>query len=487
MTGAGPVAVGHHIGGRWTPPREELGQSDPARPGARVSSAPIATDGEVDRAVAAAHDAGAAWRALGPIERGEVLHTAAASTARCSDELVDLLVREAGKLIADARGEVARAVATFRYNAERVRAATGELFASSDPTEEVRTLRVPLGVVALVTPWNFPVAIPVWKLAPALVHGNTVVWKPAPQTPAVSAALMRILADAGLPDGVCNLIHGDAWVGRRLVDSPWVAAVSFTGSSATGEDVAARARAHGARHQLECGGHNPALVFADADLDVAADQIIAGAMLAAGQKCTATRRAILASEIHDEMLDRLVERAAKLRVGAPRDEDTQVGPLISAAARDRVVGVVAAAQDAGDELLTGGRPLDDASLDGGHYLSPAVLRVVQPATSPLCRDETFGPVLAVLAMSDEDHGIALANATGYGLTAAVFTRDQRRIVRMLAEIEVGVLHINGPTTGAELHVPFGGVKRSGSAAWREQGESAREFFTQQRTAYLRPG
>jgi alpha-ketoglutaric semialdehyde dehydrogenase len=491
MIGGGPVAVGHHIGGTWGAARDDVRRTNPARPAEEVSRAPIATDREVDDAVAAASGAFRAWRAMTSIRRGAVLHAAANLTELRSEELVDLMVREAGKLVGDARGEVGRTVDTLRYNAELGRGATGQLFGSSDPSEEVRTVRVPVGVVALVTPWNFPLAIPAWKLAPALVHGNTVVWKPAPETPAVSAAFMRILADAGLPAGVCNLVHGGAEVGRRIVAAADVAAVSFTGSVAAGADVAATASGHGARYQLECGGHNPALVFGDADLELAAGLIVAGAMGAAGQKCTATRRVIVVPEVREPLLDRILVRVAALRVGDPSDPRTDVGPLISAAARDRVLAAVAQATSAGAELLAGGHALDggralDGGLQGGHLVAPTVLGVDDPEGVELCWQEVFGPVTAVLDAEDEEAAFALANATEYGLAAAVFTGDPRRIRRSIEELAVGVVHVNGPTTGAELHVPFGGVKRSGSAAWREQGETARDFYTELRTAYVRP-
>jgi alpha-ketoglutaric semialdehyde dehydrogenase len=482
-----PFAVGQYIGGQWGPPRDDIQRTDPARPTEVVSSCPRASDLEVDAAVAAAHDAAGRWRTLTVFDRGAVLHAVADLTVQRAEELVEPMVREAGKLVGDARGEVSRAVQTLRYNAELGRGATGETYASSDPAEEVRTLRVPLGVVALVTPWNFPLAIPVWKLAPALIHGNTVVWKPAPETPASSAAFMRILEEAGLPAGVCNLIFGDAAVGRRLVASPQVAAVSFTGSAVAGDDVATTAGARRARYQLECGGHNPALVCSDADLDLAAHRIAVGAMFAAGQKCTATRRAILVSDVYEPLLERLLDQVSKLRVGEPTDPDVDLGPLISREARDRALDAIAQATDAGAVILAGGHALDDASLHGGHYLAPTVLQVDDPDAVALCREEVFGPVLAVLRADDDGQAVALANATDYGLAATVFTRDERRIRRMLADIEAGVIHINGPTTGAELHVPFGGVKRSGSAAWREQGEAARDFYTQQRTAYLHHG
>jgi alpha-ketoglutaric semialdehyde dehydrogenase len=485
VTGGGSVAVGHHIAGAWVAGRDEVRRTNPARPAEEVSRAPVATDREVDDAVAAASQALGGWRATTAVRRGALLHAAASLTEQRSELLVELMVREAGKLVADARGEVVRAVDTLRYNAELGRAATGQLFGSSEASEEVRTVRVPVGVVALVTPWNFPLAIPTWKLAPALVHGNTVVWKPAPETPAVSAAFMRILADAGLPAGVCNLVHGGAEVGRRLVAAAEVAAVSFTGSVAAGADVAATASAHGARSQLECGGHNPALVFADADLEAAAGHIVAGAMSAAGQKCTATRRVIVVPEVREALLELILERVAALRVGDPSDPRTELGPLISAAARDRVLAAVAQATSAGAAVLAGGHAVDDPH--GGHLVAPTVLGVEDPHAVALCREEVFGPVTAVLDADDEQAAFALANATDYGLAAAVFTRDAGRIRRSIEELAVGVIHVNGPTTGAELHVPFGGVKRSGSAAWREQGETARDFYTELRTAYLRPG
>lgn len=485
MTAGAARIDGQWIGGRWTGGMPDMVTTNPAHPRREVTRFASADDQAVDEAVATAAGAAARWRTIPAQERAGLLRGLAGRIGECGDHLARLITLESGKVLSESSGEVARAIDTLHYNAARALAPGGEVFDSPAAGEQIRTLRFPVGTVALITPWNFPLAIPIWKIAPALAHGNTVVWKPSELTPAVAAALAGCIADAGLPIGVVNIVFGAGGTGARLVDDARVDAISFTGSVATGERILRSAGVRGVRVQLELGGHNPALVFDDADLGRAADHVCAGAMLAAGQKCTATRRVLVQQPVYLPFVERLLERVAALRVGDGFDEHTDLGPLVSADARERVEAAVAQAVTDGADLLAGGAALDDPALDGGHYLAPTVLAVrdQRPLT---CREEVFGPVTSVLAFGDDDQAFALANDTAYGLSAAAHTASQTRAERALVELEAGQVSINGTTTGAELHVPFGGVKASSGPGGREQGEAAREFFTQTRTCYVHP-
>lgn len=474
---------GQRIAGAWIDPADDLVSTNPAAPSDQVARHGTATSAHVEAAVAAAREAGPAWHRLGGVDRGRLLRRAADELSARAAQLADLLVREEGKTLGEAVGEVQRGVDTLRYNAGRALAPTGEIFDAADRGRTVRTRRVPVGVVAAITPWNFPVAIPIWKMGPALAHGNTVVWKPSELVPATSVLVTEILAAAGLPDGVVNTLVGDAGTGASLVAHPGVDAVTMTGSVAAGRSILSEAGPRGTRIQLELGGHNPALVFDDADLDRAADDIVAGAMGSTGQKCTATRRVVVSAGVHDQMRARIVARVEALRVGPGSDPDTDLGPLVSSAALDRVCDAVETAVDQGATVVT--RPDLPDGLGDGWFARPTVL-----AGDPdldICRHEVFGPVTTLLEVADDDEAFELANATSHGLSAAIHTRSRDRIQRALVEIDAGLLTVNGPTTGADLHVPFGGVKDSSGPGGREMGQAAEEFFTQTRTAYLDRG
>lgn len=476
-----PTLPGQWIDGAWLDAGADAVSLDPADPTHEVARFALATDDHVDAAVAAAQSAARTWREVGGVGRARVLRSAARLLAARGDDLARLLVTEEGKTLNEAHGEVDRAIDTLHYNAGRALASVGETFDAASPGTVVRTHRVPVGVVAAITPWNFPVAIPTWKLAPALVHGNTVVWKPSELVPATSVLLAEVLAEAGLPPGVLNVLVGDGAAGARLVAHDQVDAITFTGSVPTGRAVLASAGPRGARIQLELGGHNPALVFDDADLDRAADDIVAGAMHSTGQKCTATRRVLVAEAVHDQLRDRIVSRTRDLRVGPGSDPSTDLGPVVSADARDRVVAAVEHALAQGARALT---PVDPpAGLGGGWFVGPTVLSAPTHDLD-ICHEEVFGPVTTIVPVPDDDTAFGLANATRYGLSAAIHTCSAARVRRATAEVDAGMLTVNGPTTGAELHVPFGGVKDSTGPGPREMGESAREFFTDTRTVHL---
>ncbi len=474
-------ALRHLVGGRWHDGAGDERQStDPANPDRVLGHYRAADEDLLKQAVATAHEAQVGWASLGIIARGAVLRRAGELLADRTEEVAALMCAEEGKTLAEARGEVALSAETFLYQAGQARSADGATFPSSNPDEIIRTVRRPLGVVAVITPWNFPVQIPVWKMAPALLHGNAVVWKPASETPAVSVALAEVLVDAGVPDGVVNLVLAPGSIGAALVADPGVAAVTFTGSVPVGRGIAATATARGAKVQLELGGHNAALVMDDVDLALAADAVVAGAMGSTGQKCTATRRVIVHEDVHDDLVQLIVDRIEALRVGAGVEPATTTGPLVSQRARDDVAAAVARARDEGADVLAVG-----AVPDAPGWWSPPTVLGGGPELS-IAREEVFGPVTTVMKVAGLEEAIALANDTEFGLTAAVFTTDERAVRRCVDELDAGLVKVNGPTTGSELHAPFGGVKASSFPGPREQnGESSAEFFTVTKTAYLR--
>lgn len=486
MTAAAAVHVpGHLIDGQWTGPGHDLVATNPAHPHEEVSRAPAGDAATVEAALDAARAAQPDWEATPAPSRGAVLHAAADRLAGDAD-LARLITREQGKTLTDATGEVSRAVATLRYHAERARAPEGETYAAATPGERVHTVRVAVGVVAVITPWNFPLAIPTWKLAPALVHGNAVVWKPAEQTPAVAAHLAEVLMAAGLPAGVLSMVLGDARAGTCVVDSD-IDAISFTGSVPVGRQLLARAAPRGVRVQCELGGHNPAVVLDDANLDRAADAIVAGAMGSAGQKCTATRRVLVDASVHDALLERLVARCERLVVGDGLDPASDLGPLIAASARDDVLAAIAEAAQVGGDIVTGGVAPLERHHDGGHYVAPTIVSLpAEPEQLPrLWREEVFGPVTVVRAASGPDEAFALANDTAYGLSASVHTASLAHARHAVSVLRAGMISINGPTTGAELHAPFGGLKDSTAPAPREQGTAVRDFVTTTKTVSVR--
>lgn len=478
------VRVRHLIAGRWrdgTGPRSE--SRNPARPGEVVADLAVATESDLDEAVRAAAVAAAEWRLAAMHERAEVLGAAARLLDARAEEYGSELTREEGKTLAEGVGEVRRAAEILRFNAGEAYREAGEIYSSPRRGESIMVVRRPLGVVAVITPWNFPAAIPAWKIAPALVHGNAVVWKPASLVPLLAMRLAETLTEAGLPDGVLSLVIGPGALGTRLVEHPGVAALSFTGSTEVGTrlmETCARLRKP---VQAEMGGKNAAVVLADADLDHAAAEVIAGAMRSTGQKCTATSRLVVDAAVEDALLDRVCRLADGLRVGDGLRPDVDLGPAASADARGEILTAVEAAVAAGAEVLTG-RPRDaDAERAEGYFVPPTVLRLADPRLA-VWRDEVFGPVLSVVRAAGREEALRLANDSAFGLSGAVFTNDLDFVLRAMAEFTVGVLHVNSETAGADPHVPFGGVKDSGYGP-KEQGRAARDFYTHTTTVYLR--
>ena len=476
---------GNYINGEWTAAAsgETFENRNPARASEVIGHFASSGKDDVDAAVAAAEAAAQGWADMSAIARANILYKASEILAARVNEVGRDLTREEGKTLKEGIGETARAVQILRYFAGELQQPIGEHYASTNPTTMLYTLREPLGVVGIITPWNFPIAIPAWKIVPALAFGNTIVFKPASYTPLCAVHLVEALAEAGVPRGVLNLVTGSAGaVGDPLVRDERVVAISFTGSNDVGQEIKRVATERGAKVQLELGGKNPAIVLADADLDHAVTQVINGAMMSTGQKCTATSRAIVDRRIASEVTERLAKQIGGLKVGDPLADGTNIGPLISEEAAKRVHREVERAKEAGGALLTGGdRPGD---LGDGHFLTPTLFGDVDPA-SRLGQEELFGPVLGVIPVDGVDEAIAVANQVRFGLSASLFTRDLGRALQFVRQIKAGIVHVNSETAGAEPHVPFGGYKGSSSYS-REQGKAAREFYTQVKTVYLDP-
>jgi aldehyde dehydrogenase (NAD+) len=430
-------------------------------------------------AVDAAADAFGSWHQTPAPARGEVLRHAADVLDERAQTIARDLAREEGKTLVEALGETARAAAIFRYYGGQTLEPDGETYPSHSPLTFLYARREPVGVVLAITPWNFPIAIPAWKIAPAIAFGNTVVWKPAEIVPLTSTHLATALADAGLPQGVLNLVLGrGSTIGDTLVTHDGVDAVTFTGSNPVGRAIQLKATGAGKKVQLELGGKNPAVVLADADLELAAEQVARGAFLSAGQKCTATSRVIVELPVLEELGERLSALARTWPVGDPLDESTKVGPLASKAQLDTVAGYLELAEHEHARVLAG----SGRGNRGGFYVEPTVLADV-PATSRVVREEIFGPVAALLPASSYDEALALANDTPFGLTAAVFTRDLGKALRFARDAHAGVVKVNQETAGLEFQAPFGGMRESSSGT-REQGKVARDFFTQWKTVYI---
>jgi acyl-CoA reductase-like NAD-dependent aldehyde dehydrogenase len=471
------------IAGQWLAGTgDKVSSVNPAKPSVVVAEGNCATVTDVSHAVAAAGDALRSWAATPMHQRGAILLDAAAVVEHNALSWGLELATEEGKTKAEGIGEVRRAAQVLRYYGNEGDRQAGEIFSSPRAGEQILVTRKPIGVVAVITPFNFPIAIPAWKIAPALVYGNTVVWKPATTVPLLAIRLAEALTDAGLPAGVLNLVIGDSPIGEALVDHPGIAAISFTGSTAVGRRIAAAGAARGVPVQAEMGGKNAAVVLDDADIELALDQVMLGAFRSAGQKCTATSRLIVTEGIADRFLAELATLAEALVVGDPTDEETQMGPVITGAAQRGIYGGIGSAMNDGVEVLAGGEPYFKGLRAEGFFVAPTIVELT--AAADIWSEELFGPVLTARRATDADEAFALANDSEFGLSAAVFTQDLTRALQAVEHVDVGVLHINSESAGADPHVPFGGAKKSGLGP-KEQGTAAREFFTHTTTVYLR--
>lgn len=474
-------ALGAFVGGSFRAGSgEELISVNPSDPSDVVIRFGAGDPDLVAAAVLSAAEAWPSWRAKPGPAKADHLYRWASRIAERAEELAQAVCREVGKPIGEARGEVARCEMILRYFAGEAVRECGDVIPAQVGGSLQFSLRQPLGVVGLVTPWNFPLAIPIWKAAPALAFGNTVVLKPAEMATGVAMLLAETVAGSGLPDGALNVVPGAGpIVGQALAEHRGVAAISFTGSVGVGRRIALAAADRNARYQTEMGGKNVAIVLGDADLDLAADLVASGAMRYAGQKCTATSRVVVHRKCMDAFLERLRTRVEALPLGPVTDPASAVGPVISAEAGERIRGVIA---QAGAPVFSVPVPGD---LARGFFVSPTVFRDVDPR-SKLAREEVFGPVLAVFGADDLEEALALANDVDYGLSASLFTRDVASALKYIDRIEAGMVRVNGDTTGVDPHAPFGGVKASSSGS-REQGPAAREFYTEIKTVQINPG
>jgi aldehyde dehydrogenase (NAD+) len=443
----------------------------------------LSTREEARGAVESAAEAFRGWRATPAPARGRIVARFARLLEQEKENVAALLTREEGKTLSESRGELQRAINVAEFCAGESRRMNGETIPSELPSNFAYTIRQPHGVVAVVTPWNFPVAIPVWKLAPALVAGNTVVFKPATNTPATAVRLVELFAEAGMPAGVLNLILGSgSEAGDEIVGHRAVRAISFTGSNNVGVKLYEQAARRGVRVQCEMGGKNPVVVLEDADLSLAVESTAQGAFGSTGQRCTATSRAVVVNAVADEFVARIAERAGAMRVGDGMDADTEVGPIVDASQFKSVLSFMDIGREDGAEMVCGGGPADGAGLRKGFFVQPTVFDRVTPDMR-IAREEIFGPVLSVLRVNDFEEALRVANDSEFGLSSSIFTNDAASVFRFVDEIETGMTPINSPTTGGEAHVPFGGIKSTGVGAF-EQGSTALDFYTELKVVYV---
>ncbi|HUP02257.1 MAG TPA: aldehyde dehydrogenase family protein [Gemmatimonadota bacterium] len=480
-----PATFQNFIAGEWV--EAEGGATfenrNPADTSDLIGAFAAGGPGDVERAVRAAQEGFREWSRVPAPRRGEVLKRAGDLLTERKEGLADGMTREMGKPLVETRGDVQEAIDTAYYAASEGRRLFGRTAPSELPDKMGFAIRRPAGVFGIITPWNFPIAVPSWKIFPALVCGAAVVWKPAEETPWSAVRFVEILLEAGLPANAIQLVTGfgpDA--GAPLVANEGVTGISFTGSTAVGQEIAARCGETGKRVSLEMGGKNGQLVMDDADPELALEGVLWGAFGTTGQRCTATSRLILQAGIHDEFVESLVARVEGLKLGDGRRDETEVGPLITEAARDKVGEYVRIGQEEGAVLRTGGAVADEGDLAHGWFYRPTILTGVAPGMR-IAQEEIFGPVLSVLEVADLDEGIEVMNGVRYGLSSSIYTRDVAAAFRAIERIEAGITYINGPTIGAEAHFPFGGVKDTGNGH-REGGWPVYDFFTDLKTVYV---
>jgi len=473
----------NYINGEWV--ASDTGQTqvskNPAIKGEVVGSYQLSSSNDFNNAATSARTAQKAWRKLAGSVRGDYLLKAASILEERIDDIAATMTREMGKTFAEAKGETARGVAILRYYAGEGMRSIGDVIPSTDSEALLFTTRVPVGVVGVVTPWNFPVAIPLWKMAPALIYGNTVVIKPASETAITCAKVINCLHDAGFPAGVINMVTGSgSKIGTEMVNHREIDAITFTGSNAVGKQLAHSAVTRGIKYQLEMGGKNPVIVASDADLDLAVDATISGGLKSTGQKCTATSRVIVQKEVYDRFKEKLLEKVAEITVGDGLESGTWMGPCASEAQLNTVLSYIEKGKEEGATLLFGGnRVLENK----GYYVEPTVFESTSPDLT-IVREEIFGPVLALLKVDTLEEALEMANDSEYGLSASIFTTNIGNMLSFINEMDAGLVRINAESAGVELQAPFGGMKQSSSHS-REQGRAAIEFFTSIKTVFIK--
>jgi len=474
---------GLYINGEWikSASGRTFATQDPAN-GEALASFPEGTQEDVARAVEAAEKAFPKWKRFPPPKRGEILLKAAAVMRARKEELGEIVTKEMGKVIAEGRGDVQEAVDFLEYISGEGRRLLGETTPSELPSKLCLTLKQPIGVVGCITPWNFPMAVPCWKLGAALISGNTIVYKPATLTPLCAARLVEILEQAGIPAGVLNLVTGPAdVVGEAIVQHPAIRVVSFTGSVAAGRDIYSKASRMLKRVGLELGGKNPQIIMDDANLELAIEGVLFGAFGTAGQRCTATSRLIVHENIFAEAMGRLLSRTRTLKIGDPLDPQIDVGPVASGEQERKILQYIRIGIEEGAKLLCGGKKLTDGQYDRGFFIEPTIFEAKHGMR--ITKEEIFGPVLSVIKIRNYEEAVRVANDVEYGLSSSIYTSTVNTAFRAMEDLEAGVTYINAPTIGAEVHLPFGGVKNTGNGA-REAGTEAIHEFTEIKSVFI---
>jgi alpha-ketoglutaric semialdehyde dehydrogenase len=485
-TKPGAVARGYknYINGRWvdTASGKTVPNINPANTDDIIGHAPQSTREEAQAAIEVAKAAFPAWRNTPAPARGRIVAKAVELCYKHKEEIGRTMTREEGKILKEALGEVQKSINLLEYYAGQAFRIEGRTYPSEMPNTFVYTIRQPLGVVSCITPWNFPFCVPVWKIAPALVAGNTVVFKAASNTPGCAEWVVKVFEEAGLPKGVLNLVYGGGGVvGDEFVNNPAIRAVSFTGSCEVGGEVAKQAAAHLAKVTCEMGGKNPVVVMDDADLDLAVEGTMQGAFGSTGQRCTATSRVILHKPIADKFVEKLIERVKKIKVGDGFEEGVGMGPAVDKSQFETDLRYIEVAKKEGAKCLVGGKALTEGKLAKGYFVAPTIFDGVKPDMT-LGQEEVFGPVLAVFRVNDFEEAMKVANSTKFGHTCSIYTSDANLVMRFIGRIEAGMVHINQPTIGGEAQLPFGGVKATGYGN-REMSEEGLNFFTELKTVF----
>ncbi len=473
--------IHNYIGGQWVAARS--GSTFPSYNPATeelIGNAAESSAEDVANAVAAAQKAYESWRLVPAPRRGEILYDAARLLTERKEDISRLMTREMGKVISEARGDVQEAIDMAYYMGGEGRRLMGYTAPVEMPNKFGMALRDSVGVIGLVTPWNFPIAVPSWKMLPALVAGNAVIWKPGEDVPATSAAFVKVFEDAGIPPGVLNLVLGAGATGSALVEHPGVRVISFTGSTDTGLGVYTKAAALGKKVTLEMGGKNAIIVMDDANLDLAVEAINWSAFGTTGQRCTATSRLIVQNGIKPKLVDALVTKAKALRLGYGLDESVEVGPLVNQKALDKVAGYIGVAREEGVNVLVGGERAAD--MDKGFFFQPTLFEGVQQGMR-VEQEEIFGPVLSIVEVADLDEAIRVNNSVRYGLSSSIFTENVNAAFRAIRDLTTGIVYVNHGTTGAEIQFPFGGTRGTGNGM-REAGQTALDSFTEWKSVYI---
>jgi alpha-ketoglutaric semialdehyde dehydrogenase len=475
----------NYINGEWTESvTNQLFYSvNPANTEDVVGAFQASNEEDVKLAIEAASKAFPNWAKTAPSKRAAILNKAADILEQNADQYAEELTREEGKHVKDAKNEVIRSAQTLRFYAVEGQTLTGETFPNDDPNMKVSTEREPLGVVSVITPWNFPLSIPARKIAPALITGNTVVFKPSSDTPLIAVRLVEALQKAGIPNGVINFVTGKASeIGDLLVTDPAIRAITFTGSTAAGEDIHKKS-SFTTRTQMELGGKNPLIVMDDADIDLAVDLTVNGGFSLTGQACTGTSRVIVLKNVKEQFVEKLIEKTASLKIGNGFEEGVKIGPLANEKQLKNVLKYIEFGKEDGASLVYGGERIEAGVFENGYFVSPAIFTNVK-SNHRIAKEEIFGPVVAVLEVDSYEEAIEIANEVEYGLSAGIVTNNLKTANQFTKDIQAGTVKVNRTTTGNLINAPFGGLKKSSTSTFRESGRVGLEFFTQLKTVYI---